>query len=404
MNNTATIIRSCTFAFTFVALLAASLHPAKGQVPGVAPEKKWSLKGYAKLMQTFNVAEGTDSLLVDNLIHNRLNFQWFPDEEWTVRVEMRNRMFYGDFVQLIPQYDRFIDVNDDYFDLSFFPVKGDNFLFHSMLDRAYVQWRKNDWEVSLGRQRINWGVNLAWNPNDIFNAYNFFDFDYEERPGSDALRVVHYTGFASSIEFAAKAADSWDELVAAGLWKINQWNYDFQFLGGVDRGDVVMGTGWAGNIGQAGFKGEASYWRPYNRYWYKEAEDIFVGSVAFDYLFKSSIYLYGSYLYNSGGETDPNFGLVGLAANQQLTAKNLIPYTHTLLLQGSYPITPLLSASMSSIYFPGATNGLFISPNINLSMFQNWDLDLFAQLFFNDTTEGYKASSKFFYLRFKFSF
>ena len=387
---------------TFAGL--CTLMQVKAQPPGVEPEKNWSLKGYAKLMQTYNVAEGADSLLVDNLIHNRLNFRWFPHENWTVRLEMRNRIFYGDFVQLIPQYDQLIDVNDDYFDLSFFPVKGDNLLFHSMLDRAYVQWRKNDWEVSLGRQRINWGVNLAWNPNDIFNAYNFFDFDYEERPGTDALRVVHYTGFASSIEFAAKAADSWDEWVAAGLWKFNQWNYDFQFMAGVDRGDVVMGTGWAGNINQAGFKGELSYWRPYDSYFEKKAEDIFVGSIAFDYSFENSLYLYSSYLYNSGGDTNPSFGLIGFGANQQLTAKNLIPFEHTLLLQGSYQVTPLLSASLSTLYFPGATNGLFLSPNVNISMFQNWDLDLFGQIFYNHSQEGYRAASKFFYLRFKYSF
>ncbi|MFW5762202.1 MAG: hypothetical protein ACOCXH_14605, partial [Cyclobacteriaceae bacterium] len=297
-----------------------------------------------------------------------------------------------------------IDVNDDYFDFSFFPIQGDNLLLHTMLDRAYVQWSKNNWEVSLGRQRINWGINLAWNPNDIFNAYNFFDFDYEERPGTDALRVVHYTGFASSIEFAAKAADSWDEWVAAGLWKINKWNYDFQFMSGVDRGDVVMGTGWAGNIDQAGFKGELSYWRPYDAYFEKGIDDIFVGSIAFDYSFENSLYLYSSYLYNSNGETNPNFGLIGFGANQQLTAKNLIPYAHTLLLQGSYQLTPLVGVSLSNLYFPGATNGLFLSPNVRISMFQNWDLDLFGQLFYNNTPDGYKAASKFFYLRFKYSF
>lgn len=33
---------------------------------------------------------------------------------------------------------------------------------------------------------------MAWNPNDWFNTYNYFDFDYEERPGTDAIRVRVY--------------------------------------------------------------------------------------------------------------------------------------------------------------------------------------------------------------------
>ena len=48
--------------------------------------------------------------------------------------------------------------------------------------------------LRIGRQRINWGVNLAWNPNDLFNAYSLIDFDYQERPGSDAIRFQYYMG------------------------------------------------------------------------------------------------------------------------------------------------------------------------------------------------------------------
>ena len=155
---------------------------------------------------------------------------------------------------------------------------------------------------------------------------------------------------------------------------------------------------------QAGFKGELSYWRPYDDYFEKGVEDIFVGSMAFDYSFENSLYLYSSYLYNSGGDTNPAFGLIGFGANQQLTAKNLIPFKHTLLLQGSYQLTPLIGLNLSTLYFPGATSGLFLSPNVNISMFQNWDLDVFSQIFFNDTPEGYRSTSKFFYLRFKYSF
>ena len=107
-----------------------------------------------------------------------------------------------------------------------------------MLDRLYLDYVKGNLEVRLGRQRVNWGINTVWNPNDIFNAFTFTDFDYEERPGSDALRVKYYTGFASSIEIAVKAFDRKEDAVGGILWKFNKWNYDFQALVGIMQEDL----------------------------------------------------------------------------------------------------------------------------------------------------------------------
>ena len=67
-------------------------------------------------------------------------------------------------------------------------------------DRLFIEWNKEKWNIRIGRQRINWGINLAFNPNDIFNAYNFLDFDYEERPGVDAARVQYYYGSFSGLD------------------------------------------------------------------------------------------------------------------------------------------------------------------------------------------------------------
>ena len=137
-----------------------------------------------------------DTLWYDNLTHNRLNLAWYPNDEFTVIIEMRNRLFVGSSVNNFSNYGELIDSINDFFNLSYNVIDNENMVLNMMFDRLYVQWVKNDWEIKLGRQRINWGVNLAWNPNDWFNAYSFFDFDYEERPGSDAVRVTYYTGVA----------------------------------------------------------------------------------------------------------------------------------------------------------------------------------------------------------------
>ncbi|MCB0557706.1 MAG: hypothetical protein KDD09_02100, partial [Phaeodactylibacter sp.] len=152
------------------------------------------------------------TFLQDNLIHNRLNFRWMINDELKLRTDLRTRVFYGDLVRANPNYGDAIDnVNNDYFDLSLVLLDENAWVVQSMIDRLYLEYFKGNWEVRLGRQRINWGISTVWNPNDIFNAFSFTDFDYEERPGSDALRVKYYTGFASSVELAVRMFDHFDE-------------------------------------------------------------------------------------------------------------------------------------------------------------------------------------------------
>ena len=362
--------------------------------------KKWELNGYIKDMVSLNFTP--DSTLVDNLIHNRLNFKWYPNENLSIVVEMRNRIFTGDLVKSIPQYSSFIDTNNDYFDLSVIPLDKNNLVMHSMIDRAYVEWTNEHWEIRAGRQRINWGTNVVWNPNDLFNAYSFFDFDYEERPGSDALRVTKYIGFASSVEVAVKMADHHSNLVAAGLWKFNQWNYDFQLLSGVANGDFTLGAGWAGNIGNAGFKGEMTYFTPYENT--PGVNTAFLGAFTVDYSFGNSSYLLGSYLFNSDGVTSLNTQSTFLLSNQTLTARNLMPFRHSTIIQYSYQVHPLINTSLAIMNFPG-DNALFINPGISMSMTKNLDLSLISQFFLNeDINNDYKAIAKLLFTRIKWSF
>ena len=356
--------------------------------PGIAQdeekEKKIAFSGYLKDMVTMSFID--DSTLVDNLIHNRLNLKWFPTSSINVYVEARTRVFTGDIVRnlqqndnpQIPSYSDLIDVNDDYFDLSWTIVDADKIVIHTMLDRAYLEWMSGDWEIRVGRQRINWGTNLVWNPNDLFNAYSFFDFDYEERPGADALRVKKYTGFASSVEIAANFNDDFDEMTIDGLWQFNKNNYDIQFIAGKSRADIVVGTGWAGNIKNAGIKGEISYFIPYDS---EISEEAFLASISGDYSFKNSLYLHGSVLYNSNGESDPD-NTFFVIESRRLTAKDLSPYTISTFLQGSYTFHPLVNGGLAIIYYPGNSD-VFFNPNVTLSLTKNIDLDLIGQLFYS---------------------
>jgi hypothetical protein len=361
-------------------------------VLGQEKSPNMSVHGYIKDMASFNFPDGADTIAVDNLVHNRLNFRWFPTDKFTARLELRTRMFTGDLVRLYPNYSQLVDQNNDFVDGSFVVADKEGLVIHTMIDRAYAEWREEGWSLQLGRQRINWGVNLAWNPNDIFNAYSFFDFDYEERAGSDAIRFQRYIGYAGGYDVAIKLADSVEAITAGFLYKWNKNSYDYQLLAGVMKNNLAIGGGWAGSIGTAGFKGEMTWFEPLD----DNQDRTVMVSLASDYLFSNSLYLNGSVLYNSSPLGNGTFALT---SSSSLDVRSLSPFEWSMFLQTSYPFHPLLNAGLSTMWFPGE-QGVFVNPFLTYSIVSNLDLDVIGQLFLN----GNPSSVYILYSRLKWSF
>jgi len=240
-----------------VGLCTLNLYPQDG------PSDKYSLKGYVKYLNLVTFDKVDSPWLVDNTIHNRLNFDWFMGERLTFKASMRNRLIYGDYVKSIPGYDQLIEADNGFLNFltnNIYSISSS--VLNTSFDRLLLEYHTDNFTATLGRQRINWGQSFAWNPNDLFNAYSFFDFDYEERPGSDALRLQYYPSYTSAAEVAVKV-DKDRKITAAGLYRFNTLGYDIQVLAGVvDTTDLVVGGGWTGSLWKVGFAGEVSYFHP----------------------------------------------------------------------------------------------------------------------------------------------
>ncbi|SNR34529.1 hypothetical protein [Lutibacter flavus] len=358
-------------------------------------DDKLFLTGYVKNLHEFSFVDNLDDLQWTTFLHNRLNFKYTASEEIKVRLEVRNRIYYGDNVKNIAGFSRLIDRDNGVVDLSW-NLLDTNVVFNSTIDRALVNYIKGDWDVTLGRQRVNWGMNLTWNPNDIFNTYNFLDFDYEERPGSDAVRIQYYLSDFSKIELAAKKGRSKNDYIIAAMYKFNKWEYDIQLLTGIYQKDWVIGVGWAGNLKNAGFKGEATYFVPYESYY--EADNVLSASVSVDYGFKKGLYLNGSILYNSNASESGNLGSLQYA---NVSAKNLMPYKYSGFLQLAKEFTPIFSGTLNVIY--ATTNqSVIIMPSLNYSVATNWELNFTGQSFFE--FDPYKTLGNTLFVRLRYSF
>ncbi|MBN2614394.1 MAG: hypothetical protein JXR71_01760 [Bacteroidales bacterium] len=358
------------------------------------------VKGFLEYSNTTWAPTTSASWIGFSGIYNRIDFHWYASQQLTFSAGLRTNFDYGSMLAAFnPMYEQYLTQDNGWMDLTFKLASGQSYLLYSNIDRLNFKWSLKKLEVTVGRQRINWGINLVWNPNDIFNTYNYFNFDYVERPGSDAVLVQYYTGSLSSLQLAAKL-DNKNRLTAAALYKFNVANYDIQVLGGVMDNDVVLGAGWAGQIKGAGFTGEASYFR--NKDHFADSTGQWVVSVGANYTFPNSIFINTSFIYNSKGTT----GKAGLRNFFEMG--NLSPKTLTLSRMNwfgevSAQLSPLIKADFSAIVNP-YDGSAFLGPSLAFNMTQNLELYVMGQLFTGKPATEYGDFGQMYYLRLKWSF
>lgn len=349
---------------------------------------KWSLNGYVSIMGSAKKSM-SDSLFrptgeekhKDALIHNRLNFFWYPAKNLSFSVQVRNRLVYDETYSQTPNVGVMYESDPGLMQLSkTFYSKGD-FLLNSTIDRLYFQYTRDKLEVNIGRQRINWSQSFAWNPNDIFNASNYFDVDYQEKPGSDAIRLQYYTGMASSAEAVIKM-DHKKKITAAALYRTSMKGYDLQFLGGsMNEEEIVVGGGWSGSLGPVGFRGEISSLFPYkdSSAYGHNMEKLTLASVSFDYTFPNSARLMSEFLYSSNDISTLSTSLTSIFS-ETISIRNMAFSRLSSLLSFTYPVHPLVNVSLSGMYFY-RISGWYAGPSVDISLGDNFDLSVIWQYF-----------------------
>lgn len=336
----------------------------------------------------------------DLRVHNRINLNYFANDNFTFRLGLRNQLIAGEMMDLMPDYDKTMSADNGFMDLSFNWWESGSSFMNTQIDRLYLEFVKGKWEVGLGRQRVNWGRSLVWNPNDIFNAFSYYEVDYPERPGSDALRVSYYYGTASSAELVAKI-DSSNILTIAALTKFNKWGYDFQFMGGyVNETDFVIGTGWEGSIGNIAFRGEASWYHPKTNF--ADTTGAFLGSISFDYAINSKWSAQLEFLYNDPDNLiDLTLGTISLYS-APVTSKTLSFSEYNLFGSINYLVSPILTFNISGIYYTDY-NGFFLMPDVEISVSRNLNASLMYQ-YFNFEIENKREAAGMAFARLKWNF
>lgn len=387
---------------------------------------QWEFGGYAKDLMTY--ASGDYSLFPDkfkdlqdfeigrfqNTAQLRLNLFWYPSDGLSGTVQARNLLIYQENIKLNQEFLGSLTNDSYYFDLKAEWNEKDDWYAFTEIDRFNINWVYKDIEVILGRQRIAWGTCLVWNPTDLFNPFDVLDFDYEERPGTDAIHMQYYTGPLSQFNVAFTPGRTSFDVIYAGRYAMNYMNYDMALIGGWQRNSLKLAGNWAGEIWDGGFRGEILYTDPDITYTIinlnpDDFTNLFVErnvqtaywtlAFSYDYTFENSFYLHTEYIYNGLGTT----GKAGYRRYDILYTGEITPARHSIFQEFAYQISSLLRGSFFIIYNPTDYSWI-AAPSLQYSLANNWEVYLFTFPSGGDSGTEYGGFPTQYFGRVKFSF
>lgn len=368
----------------------------------IAQTESYQLGGYAKYLYS-NADNPAFGRVSDHIVHSRINNKYFITEGLTAAAELRTRVFFGGSVEKMPNFLSAITSDHDFGNADIVWWNTHSSAAHSEPDRLYVDASHEKFQGTIGRQRIAWGTALVWNPTDFFNPLSILDFEYEERPGVDAVRVQYFMSEVSKVEITVKPGKSRSRSIVAGKILLNQWGYDFHILGGVQGENPSFGAAWAGDIGGAGFRGEAVMKRIG-----QEVKRIFPspnGSwsatvvLSADYTFTDNTYLHTEALYNNQGVAANAAAFLPVSLSLGLFS----PARWSLFQELSFDVHPLVRLSGFVIYNP-SDGSTAIVPSATWSIMENVDASFFGLIFSGAPGTEYGGYGRSFFLRGKFSF
>lgn len=365
-------------------------------LPGILiAQPSVDFRGYVKELGSLALNNDLTTANYDNIIHQRHETTIDFGSNFEFQVDLRTRILTGYSIENTPGYADYLSRDPGFVDMSWILFDSKKVILHSTVDRLQLNYYKGSWELTLGRQRLNWGKSYVWNPNDLFNAYAYLDFDYEERPGSDALSIAYNWSYASSINLGFGFGDSWEESILAGMYRGNLGEYDIQAILGSYKGELILGTGWSGYLKNAGFNGELSVFLDNNL-----GESTLTATLGSDYMFSNGLFLNTAVLYNGGYNSDVN------ALSQLVeppSPSNLYIEKTGYFVNGSLAITPLISANLGAMGSFNAPIYIFI-PQLSVSLSENLDFLILAQLLKGTQLADFTNTPNLFYFRLKWSY
>lgn len=208
------------------------------------------------------------------------------------------------------------------------------------LDIASLSYHYEKFDVSVGRQAVDWGAGRFWQPMNVFGAFAPTDLDTDYKAGIDSVRVNYYPSTFSSLDFVVAFSPEDDptfhESYAAYYRKQFEKLGEISFLLGKVLNNDVQGLAIESEWRGMGLRMEGVHYQLDTNSFIKESALFWFAGA--DYLFANGTLLTLEYYHNDFGaskESDlatqltnplifvgiqPNLGeqMLGLSLNKDL--------------------------------------------------------------------------------------
>jgi hypothetical protein len=194
----------------------------------------------------------------------------------------------------------------------------DEGVWRHLLYRAYLKYEDEHAEVTVGSQRIPWGVGRLWSPMDRFNFIPPLAIQPDQTPGVEALDAKWlFSGF-TYLEGVLAPQDYFpDSSYALRLHGVFR-DTDYSAVAGVFRDAPAGGVDMARNLGDTAIRLEAIYAKPQRSVWPIGAPGPgelhgfwqVVASADRNFDIGNGLYVLGEYFYN-GNPLGFGSGLAG---------------------------------------------------------------------------------------------
>jgi len=229
------------------------------------------------------------------------------------------------------------------------------------LDRAYVDLYFPGFDMTIGKQRVAFGVSYLWAPLDVFNRINVFE-PKEEKPGVNALKIYVPLGKVSSLTAVFSPEKSLSDSASGLRVKTLIENVDiaFSLIRRGEREETVLGVDLRGEY-------HIGWWVEGGIFLSPSKNDIKI-VLGFDYTFpvgRGLIWLNELFFDESGERDSALYDFSRVIAGERFTLGE--KYCLSSL---RYPLTDLLA--VHTTYIGNWTDGSFIlNPALQYEVAQN---------------------------------
>jgi hypothetical protein len=311
----------------------------------------WTLQGYVKDTPVYvgEVGGPWGGVLQDaswmNSTRSRLKARILPMESLTLALDYEIEGVYGKHVGTTSGYALAGD-DDGLVDLSWKMVNRDRFVAHHKIDRLYAQYYSDHAIVTVGRQRVAWGVTSFFSPLDRFAPFAATAIDKDEKAGVDAVKISIPFGMLSNIEAIYSPTVDRDVYNAGVRLRTNIGGEDVGIMGGKFNDDWMLGMLFAGDVSEAALRTEITLLqgdKPAG-YGLSERGTYLQAAISLEYGFKwRNLTLMGEGYYDGTGQSDRKDYPVSRFVTRRNLAQLYSAGTASLLLH------PLVTLSLTGI-------------------------------------------------------